>query len=426
MSTSISLQAHSNGNILLPGQASSLPETLQEYERRGGYRGLKRAHQHTPEQIVQMIVDSGLRGRGGACFPSGRKWQLAAEASGSERVVVVNGGEDEPGSFKDRYLMEHHPHLVLEGALIAARALGAGRIFLYVNESFEASRSSLTMALRELEQNCVGGEQGPAFSMVAAPQAYVAGEDSAVLEVLEGKKPVPRSKPPYPVTAGFQGLPTLVHNVETVASVGFILRMGPEAFRRVGTPESPGTMLFYLNQEFSRPGIYELPLGTALRHLVGELGGGLESGEEIQAILPGGPSTAFLPARCLDLALAPETLQQAGSGLGCGNVRLIPVSSCIVEETLKIAEFFARESCGKCPQCQMETQAFVTLLRKVRSGEGSSAMLEQVETIAKFSSGKGDCSLIRMAAAPVLSAVRLFRSHFERHLEQGGCELRKP
>lgn len=374
-----------------------------------------------PPKIVETIVDSGLRGRGGAAFPAGRKWQLLPQNATQNRYLVVNGGEDEPGSFKDRYLMEHHPHLVLEGAYIAAFALNIGEIFLYVNETFEASHRSLKEAFEELTASGLLNGLEIDLDFFRAPQAYVAGEDTAALEVLEGKPPIPRKKPPYPVESGYQACPTLMHNVETLANVPFIVREGSETYSSIGTPESPGTMLFYLNEEFEHPGVYELPFGTPLRHLVEELGGGLKGGQGIKAILPGGPSTAFLPGDMLDVHLEPEALVEAGSILGCGNVRLIPEEACMVEITLEIAEFFARECCGKCPQCSMETNAFVTILKKIQAGEGDPAMLEQIENVANFSRGKGDCGLIHMAAAPVLSAVKHFPADFEAHLDGKDC-----
>ena len=408
-------------NLLLPTKKGDDREGLQDYRNRKGYEGLRLARQKEPREIVEAIVESGLKGRGGAAFPAGRKWQLLPQNATQNRYLVVNGGEDEPGSFKDRYLMEHYPHLVLEGAHIAAFALNIGEIFLYVNETFDASQRSLKEAFEELATSGLLNGLEIDLDFFCAPQAYVAGEDTAALEVLEGKPPIPRKKPPYPVESGYQTCPTLVHNVETLANVPFIVREGSESYRNIGTPESPGTMLFYLNEDFEHPGVYELPFGTPLRHLVEALGGGLKGGKGIKAILPGGPSTAFLPGDMLDVRLEPEALVEAGSILGCGNVRLIPEEACMVEVTLEIAEFFARESCGKCPQCSMETNAFVTILKKIQASEANPAMLQQIENVANFSRGKGDCSLIHMAAAPVLSAVKYFPADFEAHLDGKGC-----
>ncbi len=408
-------------NLLLPTTKGNGREGLQEYRHREGYEGLRLARHKEPRKIVEAIVDSGLRGRGGAAFPAARKWQLLDQNASLNRYLVVNGGEDEPGSFKDRYLMEGYPHLVLEGAYLAAFALKVGQVFLYVNETFDVSQRSLKEAFEELASSGLLDGLEIKLDFFSAPQDYVAGEDTAALEVLEGKPPIPRKKPPYPVESGYQACPTLVHNVETLANVPFIVREGPENYRNFGTPDSPGTMLFYLNEEFEHPGVYELPIGTPLRYLVEVLGGGLKGGKGIKAILPGGPSTAFLPGELLDVSLDPEALVEAGSILGCGNVRLIPEGACMVEVTLEIAEFFARESCGKCPQCSMETNAFVTILKKIQAGEADPAMLQQIEKVANFSRGKGDCGLIHMAATPVLSALKYFLDDFEAHLDGKSC-----
>ncbi|MBI4446997.1 MAG: SLBB domain-containing protein [Acidobacteria bacterium] len=408
-------------NILLPEKRSNQRETLQECIGRGGYLAFRSSFQSEPSQLVAAVVASGLQGRGGAAFPAGRKWQLL-RGSPFERCLVVNGGEDEPGSRKDRFLMDYFPHLVLEGALLSARAICASQVFFYINEKFECSQGSLKRALQEAEDERLIDRASLRIVIVNAPSAYVAGEDTALLEVLEGKPPIPRKKPPYPVEYGYEGRPTLIHNVETIANIPFIIREGAESYRRIGTPASPGTMLFYLDEEFSRPGIYELPFGTPLRFLVEDLGGGLSHGRSFRAILPGGPSTAFLPASALSLRMEHKAFQENGSSLGCGNLRLIPSDACMVKVTLEIAEFFARESCGKCPQCRMETNTFAVALRKILSGAANLGILEQIERLAAFSRGKGDCSLIHMAAAPVLSALKLFKTDFECHLNSGTCE----
>ncbi|MBI3940988.1 MAG: SLBB domain-containing protein [Acidobacteria bacterium] len=374
-----------------------------------------------PGAMVEAVAQAGLQGRGGAGFPAGRKWRLVRESPVETRYLVANGGEDEPGSFKDRYLMEHHPHLILEGALIAAGSIGARHIFLYVNRTFDRSRGSLAGAIAALEEDGLLARLQVNLELFDAPECYVAGEDTAVLEVLEGRPPIPRKKPPYPVESGYRQSPTVVHNVETLANVPFIAREGADSYRRVGTAGSPGTLLFYLNEEFTHPGVYELPFGTRLRHLVEQLGGGLKSGRRIRAILPGGPSTAFLPADKLDLPLDHKSFLEAGSLLGCGNVRLIPEGDCMVKAALDAAKFFARESCGKCPQCRMETNAFVIILDKILAGNAAAALLPQLEAIAAFSRGKGDCGLIHMAAAPVLSAVKHFSDDFAAHLEGRAC-----
>ena len=404
--------------VLFPNGVSREKETLSAYRARGGYQALaKTGGELTPEGVLELVGTAGLRGRGGAAFPVAKKWELARQES-SPRYVVLNGGEDEPGSIKDRILMEHHPHLVLEGLLLAAYAIEAEAAYLYVNHTYDKAIAGLQAALAEAEQ---AGHAKIPFTISPAPTDYVAGEDTAALEVLEGKKPLPRQKPPYPTTAGLFGRPTVVNNVETFANVPPIVLKGAEWYQGIGSNGCHGTLIFSLGEEVERPGAYELPFGTPLRHLLEACGGGLRGGKRLKAILPGGPSSAFLPPDQIDIPLDYPSLQNAGSALGCGIVRLIPEGVCMVEETLRLADFFARECCGQCPPCRMETGVLKAILEKVQHGEGSSDLLPQVEKVVNFSKGKGLCSFIGMPGPPVLSALRLFPEDFEVHLRDKRC-----
>jgi NADH-quinone oxidoreductase subunit F len=403
--------------ILFPEGKPTRHESFEEYRAAGGYAAVER--NRTAGEILKEILNSGLRGRGGAGFPAGRKWEIAAQVAETQRYLVCNAGEDEPGSFKDRTLIEYRPHLVLEGMILAARAIGASQAFLYVNETYSDCDSRFTEALHEAE--AAGYLGNLKVKVHRAPTVYVAGEDSAAVEVLEGKPPLPRQKPPYPATAGLFGKPTVVNNVETLANVPAILRNGASWFRSFGTPESPGTMLFCLGDEMANPGVYELPLGTPLRHLFEVLGGGLKSGQPLKAILPGGPSCGFLAADALDVRLDPDSCRQAGSTLGCGVMRFYPEGTCMVEPALELAKFFARESCGQCPACRMETNMLTVLLERIQQGKGDASLFEQCQKILDFNRGKGYCALINMPGPPVMSAIHLFRSDFERHLEHGAC-----
>ncbi|MBI2370224.1 MAG: SLBB domain-containing protein [Deltaproteobacteria bacterium] len=414
--------------VLFPAGHPAGDESLEAYRARGGYEAWHAALRSlSPEPLIEQVTAAGLRGRGGAGFPTGRKWALARQAEGTPRYVVCNGGEDEPGSMKDRLLLEHHPHLVLEGTLLAAYAIGASTAYLYINRLYERALARAQAAIAEaLAEGEVGEHvQGSPFSIEVqtfpAPTTYVAGEDTAALEAIEGKEALPRPKPPYPVTVGLHGKPTLVNNVETLANVPAIVRQGPAWFRGLGTGDTPGTMIFCLGEEVARPGAYELPLGTPLRHLVEVCGGGLRGGRRLKAILPGGPSSAFLLPEALDVRLDHQALREAGSSLGCGVVRLFPEGTCLLEETLAIAEFFARESCGQCPACRMETGMYVALLQKLQKGQGGAALLEQIPKIGAYGKGKGYCSLISMPVPPVESAVKLFPDDFTYHLEHGRC-----
>jgi NADH-quinone oxidoreductase subunit F len=393
--------------ILFPEGKPTHSETFDQYRAAGGYQSPSR-------DILQEIIASGLRGRGGAGFPAGKKWSIAAATESDIRYVVCNAGEDEPGSIKDRVLLEHRPHLVLDGLILAARAISATHACVYINETYQDCIRIMTGTIGEA---AAAGHLGElTVTIHAAPTVYVAGEDSAALEVIEGKPAVPRSKPPYPAAVGLFGKPTIVNNVETLANVPLIVSKGAAWFRSYGTAASPGTMIFCLGDEMNRPGAYELPFGTSLRHLYEDIGGGLRGNRKLKAVLPGGPSCAFLPPDQLDIPLDPESLKQAGSSLGCGVMRFYHDGQCMVEETLRIAGFFAKESCGQCPACRMETSMLSAMLERIHQGAGSAALFDQFQKIIEFNRGKGYCALINMPGPPVLSALRLFRDEFESHL----------
>jgi NADH:ubiquinone oxidoreductase subunit F (NADH-binding) len=413
--------------ILFPHGVPEGREELNEYRARDGYEALAKALKSSPEDLIKLIGDAGLRGRGGAGFPTGKKWQFTREAPEQPRYLVLNGGEDEPGSKKDRVLLENLPHLVLEGSILGAYAIGATKAYLYINARYDAAIKSINDALSEAKvagywgKNILGCGFDLDMEVVPAPHNYVAGEDTAVLEVLEGKKPWPRQKPPFPVTVGLFGKPTSVNNVETLANVAPIVLKSADWYRKFGTAESTGTMIFSLNDDVNRPGVYELPFGTPLRYLIEECGGGMKENKKIKAIMPAAPSSAFLPAEKIDTRLDHDSMRDAGAGLGCGVVRLIAEGTCIVEEVIKISEFFAAESCGQCPACRMETTTLTMMLKKVQAAQGGQPMLEQFSKILAFNKGKGFCNLIAMPGPPIESAIKLFPADFEAHLTTGKC-----
>jgi NADH-quinone oxidoreductase subunit F len=413
--------------ILFPHGIVEAREGLQDYRLRGGYSALAKAVKATPEDVIKEVSNAGLRGRGGAAFPTGKKWSLTRECAELPRYLVMNGGEDEPGSKKDRVLMENLPHLVIEGVILAAYATGASKAYLYINANYETAINSITDALAEAKQAGYWGENvlGSNFSLdieiTPAPHNYVAGEDTAALEVIEGKKAWPRQKPPFPVAVGLFGKPTAVNNVETLANAPPILLHGADWYRGFGTAESSGTMIFSLNDDVNRPGVYGLPFGTPLHYLIEECGGGMKGGRKIKAIMPAAPSSAFLAADKIDTPLDHSSMREAGSALGCGVVRLVPEGSCIVEEVLKISEFFTAESCGQCPACRMETNTLTSLLKKVLQGQGGQPILEQFGKVLAFNKGKGFCNLIAMPGPPIESALKLFPEDFRTHLATGKC-----
>lgn len=403
------------------------PQTFDEYVAEGGYQALGSALAGPPQAVLEAVAASGLRGRGGAGFPTGQKWQLTAQEAEAVKYVVANGGEDEPGSCKDRLLMESYPHRVLEGVILAAYAIGASEAVLYVNALFDGAIAQLQAAIGEAtEAGYLGqGIQGSSFSLAVrvhpGPQEYVAGEDTAALEVIEGRKPLPREKPPFPTSAGLYGKPTLVNNIETFACIPAIVGKGPAWFRSQGTADNPGTMLFTLPANVRRPGVIELPIGAPLRTLIEDYGGGLVSGKAVKAILPGGPSSGLIGADNLDVSMDRGPLMEAGSALGCGVLRIIEEGECIVEIIDEIAQFFERESCGQCPTCVMETQTLAKITSQVQGGHGTPQLLDQIPKLGLFAKGKGFCSLISMPIPPLTSAVRLFPEDFAYHMEHGRC-----
>jgi NADH-quinone oxidoreductase subunit F len=410
--------------IVLTKDIAQGPQTLDEYRAEGGFQALDRALAGPPQDVLDAVTESHLRGRGGAGFPTGQKWGFTAVEQETPKYVVANGGEDEPGSQKDRVVMENVPHKLIEGTLLAAYAIGASEVILYVNSEYHRAHEQLEKAIEDVT---AAGYIGPSGKMDVtirihpAPQEYVAGEDTAALEVIEGKKALPRVKPPFPVTKGLFGKPTIVNNIETFAYVPAIVRNGPDWFKSQGTEDNPGTMLFTLPANVTKPGVVELPIGTPLRALIEEYGGGLASGKGIKAVLPGGPSSGFLRGDDLDVAMDRKPLMERGSALGCGVLRIIEDGECIVEVADDIAQFFAREQCNQCPACNMETNQLAKITSQVRAGAGNPALLAQIPRIGDFAKGKGQCSLISMPVPPLTSAIRLFADDFNYHIEHHTC-----
>ena len=413
--------------VLFPHGVPEGREGLKEYRDRGGYQALEKTLKGSPEDLIKVVSDAGLRGRGGAAFPTGKKWQFTREAPDQPHYLVLNGGEDEPGSKKDRVLLENLPHLVLEGTILSGYAIGAIKAYLYINARYDAALKSVNDALQEAKHagywanNILSSGFNFDIEIIPAPHNYVAGEDTAAIEVIEGKKAWPRQKPPFPVTVGLFGKPTSVNNVETLANVAPIALKGADWYRQFGTADSAGTMIFSLNDDVNRPGVYELPFGTPLRYLIEECGGGMKGGQKIKAIMPAAPSAAFLPPEKIDTPLDHNSMREAGSALGCGVVRLVAEGTCIVEELIKIADFFAAESCGQCAACRMETNTLAMMLKKVQAGQGGQPMLEQFSKILAFNKGKGFCNLIAMPGPPIESALKLFPGDFQAHLTTGKC-----
>ncbi len=405
-----------NTPLLLTREPATEAQSLADYRKEGGYAGFSSLDQVSPAQILEELEASKLRGRGGAAFPAARKWKLAQQAEATVKYTVANGGEHEPGSHKDRHLVQYYPHRVLEGMLWCGYATGAKVGYLYLIEDMAAPIAAAERAIEEATEAgllCTALGNGFEFEIKIhrAPTTYVAGEETAALDSIEGGPGKPREKPPYPGEAGLFGQPTTVNNVETLAHVAWIRHHGAPAFAAIGTEESTGTMLFTLGKEVNRPGVYEMPFGTTYRQLLEDCGGGVRGEKAVRAVLPA-LSCRFLSADQLDTPIAYETMKSLGTSPGCGGVHVIVEGQDVMEKVASIADFFMKEQCGQCPPCRMETNQFAHILKGVRDGKRGD-FSGQLEKIARFTAGKGRCSLIEMAAAPVLSAAEVFRSDFE-------------
>ncbi|HYM16505.1 MAG TPA: NAD(P)H-dependent oxidoreductase subunit E [Dehalococcoidia bacterium] len=367
----------------------------------GAYDGWQRARSLAPTAIVAIVEASGLRGRGGAYFPAATKWR-GVHAHPAPRYLVVNAEEGEPGVFKDRYLIEGDPHLVVEGILIAARAVEAARVYVYVNGEARLAAERLRVAIARADaRGLLTG--APPIEVRRGAGGYVCGEESVILSSIEGERAVPRLRPPFPVDAGLFGRPTVINNVETLCNLPQIVIGGGEAFRATGTAEHPGTKLVCLSGAFARPGVYEVPFGTPLRRIVGEIGGGAAPGRTLRALLCGGPSGSLLPPSCWDAPLVPNGLDDAGASPGAGGIVAIDEMMSIREVVRHLAAYNAAESCGKCTPCREGTVRMVALLDE-RPGDARARMDDLTEAMGAASL----CGLGQMAPLPYLSARRHF------------------
>jgi NADH-quinone oxidoreductase subunit F len=397
---------------------------FQGYLEHGGFAAFRAAvTRMTPEAVVEEVKQSGLRGRGGAGFPTGMKWSYLAPGM-FPCYLVANGDESEPGTYKDRELLEGNPFQVLEGMMIAAYAIQANLAFLYLRgEFFDLSRQIET-CLTDLRQNHLlgtglfGSEYSLDIRVHLGAGAYICGEESALLESIEGKRGQPRLKPPFPVQKGLYGQPTVINNVETLANIPFIVGSGAAAFRRFGTEKSPGTKVFCLSGKVRRPGNYELPLGATFRELIETGGGGPAEGRRLKGLLPSGASSCVLPANdaVLDCPMEYESVSQAGSALGSGSVIVFDDSVDAAWLALGTTRFFERESCGKCTPCRAGLRLVRQMLEDILAGESGSDDLAHLERICRTIQLGSFCALGQSAPNAVLSSLRHFRADFESHL----------
>ncbi|KAA0926658.1 NADH-quinone oxidoreductase subunit NuoF [Rhodococcus cerastii] len=400
--------------------------TLDTYRSHDGYRGLEKALAMDPDDLIAFVKDSGLRGRGGAGFPTGTKWSFIPQGDGKAHYLVVNADESEPGTCKDMPLMMASPHTLIEGIIIAAYAIRASHAFVYVRGEVVPVLRRLQAAVAEayaagyLGKNLLGSGFDLELVIHAGAGAYICGEETALLDSLEGRRGQPRLRPPFPAVAGLYARPTVVNNVESIASVPVILSKGIEWFRSMGSEKSPGFTLYSISGHVCRPGQYEAPLGITLRELL-DYAGGIRPGHELKFWTPGGSSTPMFTGEHLDVPLDYEGVGAAGSMLGTKALQIFDDTTCVVRAVLRWTEFYAHESCGKCTPCREGTYWLVQILRRLDGGTGTEADLTTVLDIADGIAGKSFCALGDGAASPIVSSLKYFRDEYIRHVTEQAC-----
>jgi len=403
--------------------------TLDAYLEHGGYQAARKALAQSPGDVVGTVKSSGLRGRGGAGFPAGVKWSFMPPVDGRQRFIVCNADESEPGSCKDRYLMEDDPHQLLEGVLIAGYAIGASKGVLYIRGEYHHAYQRLTRAIAEARQRCYLGanvlDSGFDFDVVLhrGAGAYICGEETALMNSFEGLRATPRLKPPFPAQAGIYGLPTTINNVTTLASVPHIITRGPDWFATMGTEDSKGIHHVQISGAVNRPGVYEVPMGIGYREIIFDLGGGPIG--QAKAFIPGGTSCPLFPFddEHLDLPMEYASVARAGSMLGTGGLIVIPEDQCIVDAMYNVARFYAHESCGKCTPCREGVGTWLPrMFKKLLAGKGTPDDVDLMEDVVANLRGTAFCPLADACAWPVQTSLKYFRHEYE-HLAQHGTPL---
>jgi NADH-quinone oxidoreductase subunit F len=405
--------------MLLAGTDELDLTRLDQYQGSGGYTALAKARTMEPEQIVEEITNATLRGRGGAGFPMGRKASLIDQRSPKPKYLVVNADESEPGAFKDRQIMGTAPHRLIEGCLISARAIQCHSVFIYIRGEYLTEYEILAAAVDDARAAGLLGDIDIVVHRGAG--AYICGEETALLESLEGKRGQPRSRPPFPPVQGLYLAPTQINNVATIASVPAIMKLGAAEFSKIGVPSSPGTAVFSLSGNVVRPGNYELPLGTPIRTLIEEFGGGIPEGRTLKGIIPGGSSVPILTPDQIDTPLDYDSIGAAGSFFGSASVIVVDDRCCMVQLALRAEKFYAHESCGKCTPCREGTRWLVALLTKIEEGRGELRDLDLILDIGDRILGKSLCALGDFAVYPVASYIARYRDEFEAHIREGRC-----
>lgn len=403
---------------------------IERYRGNGGYRGWHKALQQAPETIVKTVQDSGLRGRGGAGFNTGLKWSFVPRGEDSPPVkyLVCNADEMEPGTFKDRLLMERDPHLLIEGMAIAAYAIGANTAYIFIRGEYQLAAVRLEQAIEEarhsglLGENILGSGYDLQIYLHRSAGNYICGEETALLNALEGKRAVPRAKPPFPQVSGLWGKPTVVNNVETLCNIPHLIDLGIDWYKNLGRGEDAGSKLFGVSGKVKKPGTWELPMGTPIREIIEQHAGGMRDGLQLRGFLPGGGSTDFLGPEHLDLPMDYDVIGKAGSRMGTGTIIVLDDQTCPVGLVLNLSRFFARESCGWCTPCRDGLPWVVQLLERIENGNGLPEDIDLLkEQTRRMGPGNTFCALAPGAAEPIQSALKLFEQDFVDHITRGCC-----
>jgi len=403
------------------------PEDIYQYIAEGGYSGLVEALDSEPEEVIKLVENSGLRGRGGAGFPTGRKWRLAQESGANGKFVICNGDEGDPGAYMDRTILESNPHQLLEGLASCAYAVGANQAIVYVRAEYPLAVDAIQRAIKRAEELSLLGSAilGTSFnlevSVFQGSGAFVCGEETALIQSVEGKRGMPQYRPPYPVDKGLWKSPTVVNNVKTLSSVPSIIKRGAEWFRTIGTESSPGTAIFSVVGNVKHPGLVEIAMGTTLRTLIFDVCGGIPKNKEFKAVQIGGPSGGCLPAHFLDTPIDFDSLTEAGAMMGSGGMVVMDEDACMVDVARYFLDFTQKESCGKCTFCRIGTLHLLIILDRITKGEGQEKDLEILETLSEDIKYGSLCGLGKTAPNPVLTSLKYFREEYEAHVAEKRC-----
>ena len=404
------------------------PEDINEYIARDGYMALgKVLTEMTPDEVIKLIKDSGLKGRGGAGFPTGVKWSFAAPNKADQKYVICNADEGDPGAFMDRSVLEGDPNAVLEAMAIAGYAIGATKGFIYVRAEYPIAVHRLEVAIKQAKElgllgsNLFNSDFNFDIEIRLGAGAFVCGEETALMQSIEGKRGMSRNKPPFPANKGLWGKPTIINNVETLANVPQIILKGPEWFRSFGTEKSPGTKVFALGGKINNTGLVEVPMGTTLREVIYDIGGGCPNGKEFKAVQTGGPSGGCLTKEHLDVPIDYDNLTAVGSMMGSGGMIVMDEDNCMVDIARFFLDFTVDESCGKCTPCRVGTKRMLSILEKITAGNGTMEDLDELETLANNVKDSSLCGLGQTAPNPVLSTLRYFKDEYIAHVVDKKC-----